>query len=479
MSIKDCIKFKKDLDPADLENFETQFKELTGAGVPSNDAYTQAAELVMEDILGERNELASEVIGEKGYLEVLTIEELLNPASYNVATEPEVEAPLETPAEEVDSYDATKEKGVTLGVSESDVNPTGAFHATSFSPEKRETSWSRDYVTSMVNAWEEVEGKINDDNRDRVTEQFERLKEGYAKRLNEYFSSQSRVMSSMITGPANFPLARNQKRMDAADKKLNDAFAWLKKGTNRLNKSVLAPVDATQKVQLAEAQAKLKQREDQQVRMKAINAAHKKFLKDPGSLDKTDLTDEDKDWVRRYEPKYSWEPHPLAPYQVTNNNAEIRRLKLRVKMLEGKAEKAESAQPGDNSYQFEGGTVELNYEDDRLRILFDEKPDADMRQQLKSHGFRWSPKAGAWQRKITPAAVYDAGNILGTDFKGMSPDPAAKLRDKVEGGSTVLQVKNWLKRPLKRIANRIDLNIISKPTPELLAQGAREDDKGG
>ena len=41
-----------------------------------------------------------------------------------------------------------------------------------------------------------------------------------------------------------------------------------------------------------------------------------------------------------------------------------------------------------------------------LRQQFDEKPDEKTRDELKSRGFKWSPKNSAWQRKLTPNAIY-------------------------------------------------------------------------
>ena len=36
----------------------------------------------------------------------------------------------------------------------------------------------------------------------------------------------------------------------------------------------------------------------------------------------------------------------------------------------------------------------------RIQFLFDDKPDEDTRSLLKSHGFRWAPSEGAWQRLL-------------------------------------------------------------------------------
>ena len=62
--------------------------------------------------------------------------------------------------------------------------------------------------------------------------------------------------------------------------------------------------------------------------------------------------------------------------------------------------------------EFEGYDVELDYQEERLRIRHHEKPDARTIQDLKDNGFRWSPKNKAWQRQLTSNAVYAARLVL-------------------------------------------------------------------
>ena len=70
--------------------------------------------------------------------------------------------------------------------------------------------------------------------------------------------------------------------------------------------------------------------------------------------------------------------------------------------------KAETVYAG---WEFDGGYAEPCKEDNRLRIYFDEKPDEAVRLELKSNGFKWSPKAGAWQRQLTANAFHAADRI--------------------------------------------------------------------
>ena len=52
-----------------------------------------------------------------------------------------------------------------------------------------------------------------------------------------------------------------------------------------------------------------------------------------------------------------------------------------------------------------------NASENRVQIIFDEKPDEDARCMLKAEGFRWSPRAGAWQRQLNDKGISAAQRI--------------------------------------------------------------------
>jgi len=61
----------------------------------------------------------------------------------------------------------------------------------------------------------------------------------------------------------------------------------------------------------------------------------------------------------------------FATYQLTNNNANMKRLQDRVKMLEGKMQGfKDSVNLEEEKYVFDGGEIEVNYPIDRVQILF-------------------------------------------------------------------------------------------------------------
>lgn len=103
----------------------------------------------------------------------------------------------------------------------------------------------------------------------------------------------------------------------------------------------------------------------------------------------------------------------FANFELTNNSANIRRMKQRVEQL-----RAEHAQRKPDSTPLlkiatpEGVTIEENAEMNRLQIFFPGKPSDEIRARLKSNGFRWSPNAGAWQRQLNNGARWAAKRAL-------------------------------------------------------------------
>ena len=96
---------------------------------------------------------------------------------------------------------------------------------------------------------------------------------------------------------------------------------------------------------------------------------------------------------------------PFPAWCLSNNNAEIRRIKDRIEELKQRAEQEPREWSGN------GWTAETDLEDNRIRIYFEEKPNDETRSILKGHGFKWSPKSGAWQRQITRAAMWSMDRI--------------------------------------------------------------------
>ena len=62
-------------------------------------------------------------------------------------------------------------------------------------------------------------------------------------------------------------------------------------------------------------------------------------------------------------------------------------------------------------WQFEGGKAVANLANNRLQLLFNEKPNEQQRNMLKQNGFKWAPTAEAWQRPLDPKTFAAADKI--------------------------------------------------------------------
>lgn len=95
----------------------------------------------------------------------------------------------------------------------------------------------------------------------------------------------------------------------------------------------------------------------------------------------------------------------FADYQLTNNNGNIRRMKERLTLLEKRS--------SDTTTERTTGDITIidNVELNRLQIIFPGKPADEVRAELKSAGFRWSPYEGAWQRHRSNMATCEAKRI--------------------------------------------------------------------
>ena len=96
---------------------------------------------------------------------------------------------------------------------------------------------------------------------------------------------------------------------------------------------------------------------------------------------------------------------PFPSYELSNNNAEIKRLERRI------TEITRNQTVGFSGWEFAGGKAEANAEANRLQLFFDERPSAAQCSDLKSRGFKWAPTQGAWQRQLNDNAIYAAGRL--------------------------------------------------------------------
>ena len=93
-------------------------------------------------------------------------------------------------------------------------------------------------------------------------------------------------------------------------------------------------------------------------------------------------------------------------YELTNNNANIHRLETRLEEL--KKTKA----VGTTETECEFCRIVENTDLMRIQLIFDGKPDLEVRDILKANGFRWAPSLGVWQRQLTANGKYAAKQVI-------------------------------------------------------------------
>lgn len=273
-----------------------------------------------------------------------------------------------------------------------------AHNGTSFSPEKRGQQYIKDYSEQLEKDLEMVAEKGGD-----VTE----YQAKYERLFASWMYAKGSCLSWMITGPSKFPTRRAEKANRSEQNRYEEFHQFRQKYFARIEKNARREAKAASDP-LAEMRAKLERAEKVQVLMVAANkVVNKKGVNDEEkvlglqSLGFTEAQARElltPDWCKR---------KGFPSYRLTNNNANIHRMRDRVKELEKKTT-AETKEVE----RADGITVTENAEADRLQIFFPGKPAPEMITTLKKNGFKWSPTNGCWQRQLTENARYAARKIL-------------------------------------------------------------------
>jgi len=269
-----------------------------------------------------------------------------------------------------------------------------AHRGVSISPDARGARESAAYAQALTHDYElfrrhaEIGGTL-----EKLDAEFARYRAGHADRTRAHLSSLSRCLSVLASGRSNFPIARMQKRNSIADRREKEIVEYRERATKAIIRNLrpdLRPIMAGDDDACEQLRAKLVEAEASQKEMKLVNAtlrANKEKDKKVAAL-----------LALNIDPQRVAELTTLRhgnigfpAWQLTNNNANIRRMRERLAQLE-----LAKATP-----TVERKGVAATLEDDppanRVRLIFPGKPEESVRSRLKSAGFRWSPSIGAWQ----------------------------------------------------------------------------------
>lgn len=282
-----------------------------------------------------------------------------------------------------------------------------AYEGTSFIPEVRAATAIREYESLVI-----------EDLKNLPTEEHDDYVNRFKELVGVLFDRHSRVLSSMITGPANFPVKRNEKANSSFDRAVNEFNEWRAKYAKRSAKRIEAAKSPEERE--SEEWLGLKREIDFHVqtcveidtgkntysyRTAFTNSISGKigrlanngkaslvmkalaYIKEVQESDKTGLK----------KPLFT-SRHKIWKFQEVCEQSIQRR----------------TEREGHESVEipFDGGKVVKNFAEDRLQIFHDKKPDSNVILSLKRNGFKWSRFNGCWQRQLTSNAFYGAARVI-------------------------------------------------------------------
>ena len=264
------------------------------------------------------------------------------------------------------------------------------------------TAEYRQYVDEAVQLAERQKARVDPMYHEKIDSLLDTYARKLAANMNKGYEIDARVPSILIAGGSNFPTRKKEKQNAARDTNYRE-WQEIQGLLDKIRSTGMGGISADDPNAVQKLEKKLAGLEKSQETMKAVNAHYRKHK----TLDGCPHLSPEGIEKMKAEMSSSWhyEDKPYPTWALSNNSAEIRRVKERIKSLSRQKE------IGYVGWEFAGGKVEANTQDNRLQIFFEGKPDAEVREELKGNGFRWSPKAGAWQRQLNDNAYFAANYV--------------------------------------------------------------------
>lgn len=232
------------------------------------------------------------------------------------------------------------------------------------------------------------------------------FEERYIDLTRSWLCALSRCASSAVTGPAKFNV-RKAERANNAERAARERITdWADKFVKRVNRQH----KLTGWAEIERLQLKVDSLTQLQGTMKACNAIiRKKKLTDEEKVDEMMMLG-----LSEHTAKCALEPDfcgriGFPSYMLTNNLAKIKQAQGRIDNL------TKMVNTENRDVETEWGHIELDYEEERIRLHFDEIPSEELRTQLKHNAFKWSRMNQAWQRQLTGNALEATKRIFGLE----------------------------------------------------------------
>ncbi len=264
------------------------------------------------------------------------------------------------------------------------------------------TRFYRAKVDEAAALAERQKGQVDPIHHERIDRLLDTFARKLADNINRRNEIAARVPSILIAGGGNFPVRKKEKQ-NQADAAAMEEYRQIRGLLDKIRGAGRGGISADDPAAVDKLKAKLAGLEAVQEKMKAVNAYYRKHgtLEGCPQLSAAEIEELKAGMAR------SWraQPRPYESYLLTNNNANIHRVKERIEEL---TKRPETEFTG---WAFDGGEVKVNQEANRLQVFFAEKPDRETCSAMRHGGFKWAPSVGAWQRQLTGNAIYAAKHL--------------------------------------------------------------------
>ena len=293
------------------------------------------------------------------------------------------------------------------------VRARAAYSWNSFHPDRAaecEARWYAEHVAETRAALEPL--AVSDAQRALLDAEMDRYAAGYLEQTYAVLGAKARTASSMVTGPANFPTARNRKALGLERRRDAERDGWSARAAAAIRRGLLAARTG-------------EQAEDDATRVLVIEI--RKDLAAGAAIDAGRMPGFDRG---------AWTTSATGRIKRAADRGDLAAVRAALAVIRetqagwakpfvtarhgvwGLADAADATASADRPTGEEvlsetpTARVVRNHDADRVQIFFAAKPDESTRAMLKAGGWRWSPSNGAWQRQNTNAAAHAASRIV-------------------------------------------------------------------
>lgn len=271
----------------------------------------------------------------------------------------------------------------------------------------------RDYTTgsatsSYQNRVNEIYDIVNQiaEKKPNLADKAQRMADRYSRKLAEYYNAYYRNEAScpsiMICGPANFP-TKKKARQNSRRESLMNEWNYLESYADKIKRLLTQeqPILSNDENVIELLTEKIADLEAEKESMKALNAYYRKNETIEGY---DGLITQDMQMHLDFVFKFNFIHCSL--FDTSNINQEIKRNRDRLTQIQSVKD------AGTSETEYNGFRVVENSELMRLQIIFNGKPEPEVRDILKSNGFKWAPSQSAWQRQLTSNAKYSLKRVV-------------------------------------------------------------------